>query len=84
MPDDPQSFTHAQLVEAMLKARGINEGFWMLTVTFGFGASNVGENNDGLNPASFVPIMGFGIRKVATKEDNLTVDASTISAKTSA
>jgi hypothetical protein len=82
MPDDLQSFSHAQMVEAMIKARDIKEGFWQLAVTFGFGATNAGENSDSLNPTSFVPILGFGIRKVGSKGDNLTVDAAAIKATT--
>jgi hypothetical protein len=69
--------SHKELVTALVKHQGLTQGIWQLAVNFGFGASNVGENVNGLNPAAIIPVIGIGIQLVTT-ESNLTIDASTL------
>jgi hypothetical protein len=81
LADDIHMFSHSELVTQLIKAKGIHQGFWMLVVTYGFGAANVGENDKVLNPTAFVPITGIGIRSVPSAENNLTVDAAAANPK---
>ena len=71
-------FSHAEVVTALIKAKDIHEGQWMLQLNFGFGASNVGDSDDNLNPAVFVPVIGIGIRHVTGISNNMTVDAAVV------
>lgn len=81
MADDIHMFSHTELVTQLIKAKGIHEGFWMLAVSYGFGAANVGETDKTLNPAAFVPITAIGIRSVPNVENNLTVNAAVVNPK---
>ena len=69
--------SHKQVVEALVKYHGINEGIWGLFVRFGLGASNVGPDENQLSPAAIVPVVEIGIQKFA-KETNLSVDAGKV------
>lgn len=72
---DQYTFTHREIVEALMDQAGIREGKWKLGVEFSYAAFNAGPDESSLMPAAVV-----GVRKVAltrTDEDNnLVVDAA--------
>lgn len=72
-------FSHKEVVEALVKAQNLKEGFWMLSIQFGIGGANVGQADDGsdLNPAAIVPVMHIGIQRTE-KLNNLAVDAAVV------
>lgn len=56
-------FKHQEVVTALLKAHGIHDGIWGLTVNFGFGAANTGPSTEELNPTAIIPVLGIGIQR---------------------
>jgi hypothetical protein len=69
------SFSHTETITALIKAQGLREGLWQLTISFGFSAANIGENDKNLNPAAILAVTAVGLRRV-TESSNLTVDAA--------
>lgn len=71
------SFSHKEVVSALLKAQNIHDGVWMLSVSFGMAATNVGQSPDGsdLNPAAILPVLGIGLQRTDV-ENAISVDAS--------
>lgn len=74
---DRYSFTHKEVVEALIKAQGLHEGIWGLSVEFGIGAVNAGPSEDQILPTAVVPIVKMGIVK-GLKENNLFLDAAKV------
>lgn len=72
-----QIFSHKEVVEALLKHKGIHDGEWMMAVKFGLSGINVGPNNDQLNPAALIPVLSIGITKTK-KKSNLSVNAAEV------
>jgi hypothetical protein len=74
------TFSHQEVVEALIKQQGIHEGIWGLYVKFGIHASNVAFGSPDLLPAAIVPIVEIGLQKF---EDinNLSVDAAKVNPK---
>lgn len=70
-------FSHKEVVTALLKAQGINDGIWMLSMQFGIGAANVGSSEGDLNPAAIVPVLKIGIQR-ADSQSSLSVDAAEV------
>lgn len=69
------TYTMRELAELLVKDQGLTEGKWMLSVEFGFGATNSGPDNNNLSPTAMVPLTKVGL-KPANTENNLTVDAT--------
>lgn len=72
------TFSHQEVVTALIKAQDIHEGLWALYVEFGIGAANVAsgpEEANGFLPAAIVPVVKLGIQR-ADKQTNLSVDAA--------
>ncbi len=67
-------FNYQEVIEALIKAQGIEEGIWALEFRIKQGATNMNENGQML-PTVFSMITGVGLTRVET-ETNLTVDAS--------
>ena len=81
MPEAKQiTFTHKEVVTALLKEQGIHEGIWAVHVRFGLRALNIGTSEHDLLPAVLIPVLEIGITRVE-KENNLAVDASKVNAK---
>ena len=74
------TFTHKEIVEALLKDQGITEGLWGIYIEFGIAAGNVGSDKDNILPVAVVPVKKIGIQRFP-EENNLTVDASTLNPK---
>lgn len=76
---DRISFSYQEVVELLVKQKGIHEGIWAISFRFDLGAGNVakqGEANSFI-PAAIVPITEIGIQRV-DELSNLTVDASKV------
>ena len=71
------TFTHREVVTALLKQQGIHVGIWGLYVQFGIRAMNVGAGDDDLQPTALVPITAIGLQKF-DKVNNLAVDAAVV------
>jgi hypothetical protein len=72
------TFTHKEVVEALIRYNNIHEGLWDLYIEFGLAGANVGSGPGGdLNPAAIVPILKVGIQRTE-KTTNLTVDAAAV------
>ena len=78
MPEPTQiSFTHKEVVAALIKEHGIQEGIWGIYVKFGIRAMNVGVSDDDLQPSAIVPVLTIGLQRVE-KLNNLSVDAAEV------
>lgn len=78
-PTQQVTFSHKDVVRALIKEAGIKEGIWALGVKFGMVAANV-QGQAGSNeafPAAIIPIQSIGLAKVQ-KEDSLSLDAATV------
>lgn len=75
-------FTFKEIVEALLKYKGIKTGVWGLYVEFGLGAANAIGPQKQLNPTAIIPITNLGVQPFASVND-LSVDAKSIRATTS-
>jgi hypothetical protein len=65
------------LIPVMLKHFGIHEGYWMLQVSFTFGAGNMGPSEADVQPTGFVGLSSVGLVKVPTMEPRgLVLDAA--------
>lgn len=75
-------FTFQEVVEALIKQRGLHTGLWGLSLEFGLGAANFNskEGSKELFPSAVVPLRNIGIAP-ATQENSLTVDASKVNPK---
>ena len=71
------TFSHKEVVEALIKKQGLREGLWALFVEFGIGAINAGSNSGDLNPAAIIPVLKIGLIQ-ATEKTNLTADATEV------
>jgi hypothetical protein len=71
------TFSYKEVAEALVKAQGIHEGLWCISLEFGLGATNFGPNEMELKPAAIVPVLKIGLQR-QTKETNLTVDAAKV------
>ncbi|WP_434516359.1 hypothetical protein AB6Q56_07030 [Dechloromonas sp. ARDL1] len=71
------AFSHKEVATALLKAQGIHEGIWMLSVSFGMAATNISQTPGGsdLNPAAIVPVLGIGLQRTDAL-NALSVDAA--------
>lgn len=91
--NDLLTFTHKDLVTALIKDQGIHEGIWMLYLEFGLGAVNAPiqdtatakeltpeEQLDHILPAALLPIKKVGIQRSA-QLSNISVDASIVNPK---
>jgi hypothetical protein len=81
MPEATQIvYKHKELVELLIRDRGLHEGIWGLFVRFGMGASNVGATEAELQPAAIIPVLEIGLQKFE-KETNISVDAAKVNPK---
>ncbi len=75
------TFSHREVVEALIKKQGLHEDMWSLYVEFGLTAANMsGPIGDQAVPTAIVPILKIGLQKGKT-EDFLTVDAAKVNPK---
>lgn len=72
------SFTHKEMIEALLIKQGITEGCWSLSVSFGLGAANVGLTPEETHPTAIVAVTGFGLLKVESNTPGTYIDASAL------
>ena len=76
MPEPNQiTFTHKEVVTALLKSQGIHSGVWGLHIRFGLRASNVGASDGDLQPTAMIPVVAIGLQKFENVT-NLSVDAA--------
>jgi hypothetical protein len=71
------TFTHRELVTALLRQQNIHDGIWGLSINFNFGATNIGPTPEDLRPAAVVSITSVGLQKFE-KETSISVDASKV------
>ena len=71
------TFTHKEVVEALIRYNNLHEGLWGLYVEFGLAAANMGQGTEDLLPAAIVPIKKIGLTR-SNKPNNLTVDAAEV------
>src|SRR5437764_11914854 len=75
----PYSFSHIDLVEALIKAKGLHEGRWALRVNFTVVPGNFPAGQEGVSPAILVAVAGFELHRVAVGEaapSGLVLDAA--------
>ena len=72
-------FSYQEVVECLLKEKGIHEGLWGISIGFGFGVVNASavDEPEKFLPAAIIPVQEIGIQKFET-ESNLTVDAAKV------
>jgi hypothetical protein len=70
-----------ELTELIIKASGVHEGRWTLTVNFGMAPGNFGPTIDDVSPGMLVAVQGIGIQRESPEAPGppeLTVDASAV------
>ena len=72
--------SHKKVAEALVKMHGLHDGIWGLFLRFALAASNVGENEEQLNPAAIIPVVEIGLQRYL-KETSLSVDAAKVNPK---
>lgn len=78
MPEPTQiTFSHKEVVVALLKEQNIHDGIWALYVKFGLKAANVGAADEDLLPVAIIPIVAIGLQR-SDKTSNLAVDAALV------
>ncbi len=81
MPQANQiSFSHKEVVEALVISSGLHEGIWGLRIEFGIKGANIGtteEPGEDVIPAAIVPIIGIGLQRFE-KESTIAVDAAVV------
>lgn len=71
------TFSHKEVVSALLTLQDIHEGIWGLYVEFGIGAANVGPTPDEIQPAAIIPLLKIGLQKFDAIT-NISVDAAAV------
>lgn len=72
------TFTYKEVVEALLRYKGLHEGIWELHFGFALSAVNMGNPKTGeFTPAAILPVAKIGIQRT-DKETNLSADASSL------
>lgn len=71
------TFSHAEVVEALIKRQDLHEGLWGLYIELGLGAGNFGPDDKSLTPGAIISISRIGLIKV-DQPNNLTVDAAVV------
>ena len=74
------TFTHKEVVEALLKKQGIHKGIWSIYLKFGIAAAMIGGSDSDLYPSAIVPVLQIGLQK-SKKENNLCADAAKVNPK---
>jgi hypothetical protein len=70
-------FKHREVVEALIKHKGLHEGLWMLNLAFGVQGGFIGEDEHSVDPAAIVGVKMIGLTKV--KEPHpLALDAAEV------
>ena len=69
------TFTHKEVVEALIRFNDVHEGLWGLYIEFGFAAANMGEGPENILPTAIIPVKKIGIQRF-NEANNLTVDAA--------
>ena len=77
------TFELRELTELLIKAAGVREGLWMLSVNLNFTAGNFQTAPETALPGSLVAIQNVAISRTDAESSppNLTVDASKVTAK---
>lgn len=70
-------FKPKELTEAIIKAKGLHEGLWMIYLEFKLIGSNTGPTADDIYPTAILPVTAFGIQRVK-EESPLSVDAAKV------
>lgn len=86
MPDvQTYTFSHLELLELMVKASGLHEGEWMLTINFGLAAGNYGPSSEDVLPGGLLLVQNIGITRAgADAPKALTLDAAKVNPRPSA
>ena len=78
MPEVTQiAFTHAEIVELLIKKQDIHEGIWGLFLRFAFTATNAGPNSNEMMPAAVAAVQEIGLQRF-DKESNMALDAAKV------
>jgi hypothetical protein len=80
MPEASQiNFKHKEVLELLIRHAKIHEGRWMLSVSFNFGAGNIGPSVEETNPTAFVSLANIGIAKASRDApESLVLDAAVV------
>jgi transcriptional regulator with XRE-family HTH domain len=70
-------FKYQELAEVLARHANVTTGHWGIFIKFALGATNIGPDNNNLQPAAIVPVVEIGIRQF-DEPCNLTVDAAQI------
>ena len=69
-------FKFRDVATALVKERGIHEGYWSIYVRFGIKAVNIGFDGSDPMPTALIPILDMGLTK--TEQGPLAVDAAIV------
>jgi hypothetical protein len=74
------TFTHKEVVEALIKYQGLKEGIWQLYLEFGIAGANVQFSPDEAHPSAVIPVKKIGLTKVDI-EGLLAVNTASLAVK---
>lgn len=80
MPEaDRYTFTHKELIVALIKQARLHDGRWQLVAQFNFGAVNIGSLPGSAVPSAIVGITNMGLMKApADAPPELVADAAEV------
>lgn len=77
--EQPQMLQHKDVIEALLRYKGITSGCWGLAIQFGFGVGNATTDpSASASPTAFIGILGIGLAPANESTAGTVVDASTL------
>lgn len=71
------TFTHKEVVEALVKQQGVHEGIWGIYIKFGIKGVNMGSSPADVVPTAIIPVLQIGLQRFE-EENNLSVDAAKV------
>ncbi len=71
------TFSHSEVVEALIRQQDLHEGLWALYLEFGLQGMNAGPSTSELVPAALIAILKIGLQRVS-EASNLAVDAAEV------
>jgi hypothetical protein len=71
------TFSHKEVVEALIRKHDIHEGIWAIFMKFGLNGADVGPTPNDVTPTAMVGVLEIGLQR-ADIENNISVDAARV------
>lgn len=71
------TFSHKEVVEALILKQDLHEGIWALIFRFGLNGANFGATPNEVVPTAMVGVIEVGLQR-SDAENNISVDAAKV------